>query len=106
MPPFTIEQLRAEVTEATDAYNMGASDGEKVTSIELFGSYAEGKATRDSDVDLLVGFASPVVSLFTLARVLDRMEQALGVSVDVVQKPLPADSLLSLRKAVPLYERA
>lgn len=32
------------------------------------------------------------------------MEERLGVSVDVVQDPVPDDSLLVVNKVVPLYE--
>ena len=42
--------------------------------------------------------------LLTLARVLSCMEERLGVSVDVVQDPVPDDSLLVVSKVVPLYE--
>jgi len=35
-----------------------------IRKAELFGSYARGTATEDSDVDLLVYFDQPAVSLF------------------------------------------
>lgn len=72
----------------------------------LFGSYANGSQNDESDVDLLVSFSSPVVSLFTLARVLEAMESRFDVPVDLVQDPLPADTLLEVDERVPLYEAA
>ena len=68
MPPYTIEQIRNEVSRASEEYNATAPLGEKIASVSLFGSYADGRATRRSDIDLLVRFTSAVVSLFTLAR--------------------------------------
>ena len=81
----------------------GAKGGRRV---ELFGSYASGCATGDSDVDLLVEFVTPNVGLFALAAVLEAMEAATGMPVDVVQSPLPADSLLEIERSVPLYAAA
>lgn len=104
MPPYTIEQIKNEVSQASEEYNATAPLGEKIASVSLLGSYADGRATRRSDIDLLVRFTSAVVSLFTLARVLSCMEERLGVSVDVVQDPVSDDSLLVVSKVVPLYE--
>lgn len=105
MPVFTIDQIKNEVSEAANAYNALASDNEQIAQISLFGSYADGHATQTSDIDLLVRFTSAIVSLFTLAKVLDHMEERLGVSVDIVQDPIPKGSLLSIQSVVPLYER-
>lgn len=104
MPPYTIDQIKDEVSKATEAYNASASAEEQIARVSLFGSYADGRATRRSDIDLLVRFTSTVVSLFTLAKVLACMEDRLGVSVDVVQDPIPDDALLVINKVVPLYE--
>ena len=104
MPPYTIEQIKNEVSQASEECNATAPLGEKIASVSLFGSYADGRATRRSDIDLLVRFTSAVVSLFTLARVLSCMEERSGVSVDVVQDPVSDDSLLVVNKVVPLYE--
>lgn len=104
MPLYTIEQIQGKVSCASEAYNASASSGERIAAVSLFGSYADGRATRDSDVDLLVRFTSPVVSLFTLAKVLACMEERLGLPVDVVQEPIPDESLLVVDKVVPLYE--
>ena len=60
MPPYTIEQIRNEVSRASEEYNATAPLGEKIASVSLFGSYADGRATRRSDIDLLVRFTSAV----------------------------------------------
>ena len=68
-----------------------------VSKIGDFGSYASGKQTKDSDLDLLVEFSEPVGwSFFTLEQFL---EQSLGLRVDLVTqnalKERIKDSILS-----------
>lgn len=104
MGAFTIDRIRGDVRDAVRAYNASAPKPDRISQVSLFGSYAEGCANERSDVDLLVRFHSPVVSLITLGRVLDLLERALGVAVDVVQDPVPEGSLLRITKVVPLYE--
>ena len=103
---YTIDEIRRAVISVAERYNAVAEDDAKISGIALFGSYASGAATDDSDVDLLVSFSSPVVSLFTLARVLEALERALDVPVDMVQDPLPDGALLEIDRRVPLYEAA
>lgn len=43
MPPYTIEQIRNEVSRASEEYNATAPLGEKIASVSLFGSYADGR---------------------------------------------------------------
>ena len=71
--------------------------------VELFGSYADGSFTPQSDVDLLVEFVQPRVSLLTLNALKYRMEELLGTDVDIVHGPLPEDSLLAPGRRIPLY---
>ena len=103
---YTLDEVRDRVVAAAEAYNSDAPAEARIKCVTLFGSYAENAADDDSDVDLLVTFSSSVVSLLTLARVLEVMEHGLGLSVDVVQDPLPDDALLEIRRRVPLYEAA
>lgn len=75
-----------------------------VIKIQLFGSYAEGNNTPESDVDILVEFDSvAVITLLTLCRIKNRMEELLKVSVDVVTLPIPEDSIIEINKVVSLY---
>ena len=57
----------------------------KVKSIALFGSYARGEQTEDSDVDLLVEFDSGV-TLFDIVDLQDDLSELLGRRVHVVSK--------------------
>ncbi len=75
----------------------------------LFGSFARGEETADSDVDLLVQFdhSSPI-GLFTYARMHRELESRLGCKVDLVEegtlRPM-ADRTASKDKII-IYERA
>ena len=71
--------------------------------VELFGSYASGKNTSQSDVDLLVEFSQPRVSLLTLASLKLRLEELLGTGVDIVHGPLREDSMLEADRRILLY---
>lgn len=74
-----------------------------IKKAELFGSYANGSSTSSSDVDLLVEFTTPWVSLLTLNRVKFRLEEILKTDVDVVHGPLNEDSMIELDGRVSLY---
>ena len=102
----TVGEIQKSVLEGVERYNSNAAANKRIVRIELFGSYAEGSATDESDIDLLIEFATPHVGLFGLAAALEAMEEATGMSVDVVQAPLPADSLLEIGRLVPLYAAA
>lgn len=75
-----------------------------IKKMSLFGSYAKGDYTADSDVDILVEFKSPSVSLLTLSSLKFRLEELLDKPVDVVHAPLPEHSLIAIDHEVLLYE--
>lgn len=76
-----------------------------IKTVNVFGSYAEGTANNESDVDVLVEFIVPAVSLLTLASLKYRLESELNTSVDVIHGPLGNDSLITLGKVVSVYEQ-
>lgn len=78
----------------------GLKSAYALQSVTIFGSYAEGCATDKSDLDLLVEFEQPVVSLFTLNALKYDLEDALGLPIDVIHAPLPEDSMLQVGKVV------
>lgn len=60
------------------------SDKFHVSKIGYFGSYATGRQTDKSDLDLLVEFSQPIGwEFFTLEKFL---EQEFGLSIDLVTK--------------------
>ena len=74
-----------------------------IKKAELFGSYANGSNGSDSDVDLLVEFTTPRVSLLTINSMRYRLEELLNVNVDVVHGPLSADSMIEVDRRISLY---
>ena len=57
--------------------------GVDVVEIVLFGSYARGNATENSDIDLLVEKGKPM-SLLKLSGMRQSVQEALNLSVDLV----------------------
>lgn len=72
---YTLEEIKAIVTPIAQRYNM--------KEVNLFGSYARGEATAESDIDLMVDFYQPI-DLFTLAEIIQSFETALQKKVDVL----------------------
>ena len=78
----------------------------KARRVSYFGSYAQGTATSKSDLDILVEFDTPGISLLTLIDFKDQLEQRLGIPVDVVHGPVPEGSMIEIKEIVPVYESA
>ena len=91
----TIQQIKSCINEAAKEFSL--------QRVDLFGSYASGKNTKDSDIDLLVEFKEPYVSLITIRSLKNYMEEALGIDVDIIHGPLPEGSLIEIDKKVGLY---
>ncbi len=92
---LTIPQITQAVKDVAAEFN--------IKRVSLFGSYAEERSTPQSDVDLLVEFFLPAVSLFTLADIKNRLEEILSVDVDIIHAPLPQNSLIKPEKVVEIY---
>jgi predicted nucleotidyltransferase len=91
-----LEDIRCGILAVAPRYS--------IKKVSLFGSYAEGRQTAASDIDLLVEFREPAVSLLTLAALQQDLEAQLGVAVDVLHAPLPQEAMIHPGKVVPLYE--
>ena len=77
-----------------------------LTKVSYFGSYADGNATEESDLDVLVEFANDDdISLLDVVKVKCNLEDELMVKVDVLHAPVPEKSMLIIRKTVPVYEQ-
>jgi predicted nucleotidyltransferase len=75
----------------------------------LFGSFARGEETPESDVDVLVEFdRSQPIGLFRYAQMHLDMEDLLGRKVDLVEDGMlrPAAALTANRDKRIIYERA
>ena len=88
----SVEMIRSAVNDLKTVYAL--------RTVNIFGSYAEGRATPQSDLDLLVEFDRPAVSLIQLNALKYDLEDALGLPVDVVHAPLPAGSMIQPQKVV------
>ena len=75
-----------------------------ITSMLLFGSYAENRNTENSDVDVLVEFAPDAcITLLTVSNIKIRMEELLKTPVDIITYPIPKNSILEINKVVQIY---
>ena len=91
----TIQHITKAVSEVARNY--------PITKIILFGSYADGTNTEHSDVDLLVEFETMAVSLLIIADIKYKIEDVLGVDVDIIHAPLPEGAMIDINKAVEIY---
>ena len=77
---LTIEAIRDKARPVAEKYD--------VLTLELFGSYADGTATDNSDADFLAQFSAPIPSIFKVMGFREELSRSLGMSVDVVTLPL------------------
>lgn len=68
------------------------------TKVGIFGSYATGTATPDSDLDLLVDFAEQK-SLLALVRIRRELSEAIGIEVDLLTEAAVSRYLIDRIKA-------
>ena len=98
---LTHEQIVKAVAKAATKFPLN--------KVLYFGSYADGKATEESDLDLLVEFGDDKrISLLDVIRLKHNLEDELHISVDVVGLPLTenAQEFLIIKRVVSVYERA
>ncbi|MCM1054980.1 MAG: nucleotidyltransferase domain-containing protein [Bacteroides sp.] len=80
---YTLDEIRRRVKPVAERYGI-----EKVL---LFGSYARGEATEESDIDLFICYKR-LKGMFAIGGVYTDFEEAFGIDVDVVsEKALTAD---------------
>ena len=91
----SMDAIRSAVSEAAMHY--------PVKRVDLFGSYANGLAKEDSDVDFLVEFSESPISLFKISGFQATLAELLQMNVDVVEAPLASDSLLHIDRTVRVY---
>jgi predicted nucleotidyltransferase len=92
------EEICNAVTKVANAFSL--------TKASYFGSYAEGRAAEKSDLDLLVEFARPSVSVWTIAGLKYSLEDELRVPVDVIHAPLPEGAIIEIGETVVAYEQS
>lgn len=72
---YKIEEIAERVRPVAERYG--------ISKVYLFGSYARGEATEDSDIDLLID-AQNIKGLFALGGVYSDLEEALNKEIDLV----------------------
>jgi predicted nucleotidyltransferase len=98
MLPYSIEEITRRVSPVAKKYGLPA--------VFLFGSYARGEATAESDIDLLVDLSGTGIdSLLKLGGLYSDLEEALETSIDLVtldsmEEPTECPSQLQFREAV------
>ena len=73
---YTIEQLRERIAPVAEKYQLRA--------VYLFGSYAKGEATDESDVDILVDRTDSIVNGWIIGGLYNDLCESVGKKVDVV----------------------
>jgi len=73
-----------------------------LSKVDYFGSYADGLATEESDLDLLVEFNEDAarISILTVIRLKHYLEDELTIPVDVVEFPLAPGAIIEIGKTV------
>ena len=90
MLPYTIEEITHRITPIAQKY--------KLTAVYLFGSYARGEATPDSDVDLLVDLDGSTAHGIMLGALYSDLADALQVSS--LKTPTTKRGQIHFREAV------
>ncbi len=92
----TMNMIQQAVNQAAAEY--------PVKRIELFGSYADGTADEESDVDFLVEFAENPTSLIHICGLRETLSELLKSDVDIVKLPRKPDDGLHINRTMCLYE--
>lgn len=97
--PYTIDQIQSIVSPIAKAHG--------VSSVALFGSYATGKASADSDVDLKIE-KGQLRSLFQICGLRLALEDALQLPVDLITSESSDKAFLEsiAKEEVLLYREA
>jgi predicted nucleotidyltransferase len=74
---YTIDQLKERIAPVASKYHLPA--------VYLFGSYAKGKATEESDVDILVDKTGTALhGMFAMGGLYNDLCEAVGKPVDLI----------------------
>ncbi len=76
-----------------------------IKKVSLFGSYADGSADENSDVDMLVEFSTPNVSLLTMLNIKYDIQARLLKEVDLIHAPIESTALIKPIKVIDIYEQ-
>ena len=94
---LTILEIKTAVLKIAPQY--------PISHVYLFGSYADGNATPDSDVDLLVEFLARPITLLDYCGFQQELSELLEIDVDILKSPLSESAIknMEINKVVHLY---
>mgnify|MGYP001313711309 CR=1 FL=1 len=75
----------ADIQQILSARKTWLCEAYHITELGIFGSYARGEQTPDSDVDILINYEQ-APTLFELVNLRDYLRELTGLKVDVVTK--------------------
>lgn len=97
-PPYSLDYIRQVLAEYFA--------DKPVRRVQVFGSYARGEATAESDLDILLSReVDSSLSLFDLSRYKYELEDALHLSVDIGTQIDPYIQRYINRDLIIAYER-
>ena len=91
----TMDMIQQAVEQAAAEY--------PIKRVELFGSYANGTADADSDIDLLVEFSDNPTSLIHICGLRETLSELLHLDVDIVKLPRKPDDGMQIDRTVLMY---
>ena len=94
---LSLENIKQAVIPLAEKYD--------ILKVDLFGSYANGRATETSDADFLVKFRSDIPSIFKVMGFKEELETSLRSPVDIVTLPFTQNNPLNIDEVVSIYER-
>ena len=77
---YTVDEIKSKVKMVADQFD--------IEEIRLFGSYFDGNADEESDLDFVVRYGDGCRGL-TCIRFMDALEHVLGKKVDVINVDFP-----------------
>lgn len=95
---YTIEEIKVKCIPIAKEYNL--------SNLRLFGSYAKGNATEDSDIDLIMDTGG-IMGFIKYSSLLHKLEDVFGCSIDLITNEFSnKDFLKEIKKEeILLYER-
>ncbi len=95
---YTIDEIKVKCIPIAEEYNL--------SDLRLFGSYAKGNATEESDIDLIMNTGG-VIGFIKYSSLLHKLEDVFGCSIDLITNDFSNKEFLKKikKEEIVLYER-
>jgi uncharacterized protein len=94
---LTIEEIKESISNVIVKY--------PIKKLSIFGSYADGTAKEDSDIDILVEFLTSYVSLLVIYNLKEEISAKLQRKVELIHGPVDGNPLIKISKVIDIYEQ-